>query len=328
MLGKSRYAARLTAAFALCTTGALGQSPLSHGDGINTVARARPLVEAPAAVVRVDSSLVLIQANVTDAIGAPQMGLRRENFRLSEDGDVQTIVHFNQEDAPVSVGVLFDASGSMRNKIQKSAEAAASFFKTANPEDEFFLVKFNDRAKIAVPFTSDSGLVFNAIANTRAIGQTSLLDAVYLALGQMRKARNQRKALVIISDGGDNWSRHSIREVTSALSESDVVVYALGIFDADYGSKHPAEERRGPGLLKDLAEQTGGRHLPVTNINDLPAISARVGLELRNQYVLGYYSTNEARDGKYRKTVLQVTAPELAHSLRTSYRHGYYAPER
>jgi Ca-activated chloride channel homolog len=278
------------------------------------------------AVLRVDSSLVLIAAHVTTLTGESVMSLSRDNFQLTEDNVEQTITHFTKDDAPVSVGVLFDMSGSMVKKMQTASEAVATFFKTANPEDEFFLVEFGDRAKLAVPFTPDSDELYRHIAHLKPWGKTSLLDAVYLALAQMKHARNFRKAIVILSDGGDNWSRHSVREVRNALLESDVQMYAMGIFDPDDSGKLTAEERNGPRLLDDLAKQSGGRHYRVGNLGDLPAISAAIGNELRNEYLLGYYPRNTSRDGKYRQVKMKLAFPDPRPELRTYYRRGYYAP--
>ncbi len=280
---------------------------------------------APETLLRVDSSLVLIPAHVTNAAGAPVTTLRKEDFRLFEDDVEQTISSVAQDEAPVSVGVLFDASASMKGKMQKSCEAAAAFFKTSNPEDEFFLIKFGERPKLSVPFTEDSDQVYHAILHIKPYGQTPLLDALQMAVVQMKKARNARKVLVVLSDGADNWSRRSAREVELALLESDVVVYAMGIFDPDYSTKNTAEERGGPALLKRLAEQTGGHHFPVGALDDLPAITTQIGRELRSQYVLGYYSTNKTRDGKYRRIRLRATAPKEEFRLYLYYRHGYYA---
>ncbi len=310
----------------LVASGVAFQAPSAEGP-VALVPRLPPRLPSEAQpVLRVDASLVMIPAHVTNALGAPATGLEKRNFRIFEDGVEQAIVHFSSDDAPVSIGVLLDTSGSMQNKMQKSSEAAAAFFRTANAEDEFFLVKFSGRARLAVPFTPDSDQLYKEIARTKPFGQTSLLDAVHVALGQMKKAQNPRKAIVILSDGGDNWSRHSVRQITNDLIESDVLVYAMGIFDPDYSIRHPSEERRGPQLLEALAEQTGGRHLPVDDLDELPAISARIGRALRNQYLLGYYSTNSMRDGKYRHVKLELAIPGPAPSLRTYYRRGYYGP--
>lgn len=276
-------------------------------------------------VLRVDSSLVVIPTWVTTAAGASVTTLERENFRVIEDNVEQPIAYFNKDDAPLSIGLLFDSSGSMRNKMEKASESAAAFFRTANSEDEFFLVEFNDRAKLTIPFTPDSGELYSRIAATKPSGKTSLLDAIQVAVKQMKKARHSRKAIVIISDGGDNWSRHTARQIRSELLESDVQLYAMGIFDTELGSRSPAENRHGPALLEELAGQTGGRHYPVGNLNDLPAISAKIGTDLRNEYLLGYYPA-EARDGKYRHVKVTLAPPDNMPPLRANYRRGYYAP--
>lgn len=276
--------------------------------------------------LRVDSSLVLIPVHVTTPGGAAVATLSKDSFQLFEDGVEQKITLFAKEDAPLSVGVVFDASGSMQNKIRKSSEAAATFFKTANADDEFFLVEFNDRAKLTVPFTSDSDEIYKRIAQTKAFGRTSLLDAIHLAAVEMKHARNLRKALVIFSDGGDNRSRYTESEIRNAMLESDVQVYAMGIFNHDDPRKLSREEQNGPQLLNDLAEQTGGRQYPVDQLEDLSTISARISSELRNQYVLGYSPPNKDRDGKYRLVKVNLTAPPEMPGLKTYYRHGYYAP--
>lgn len=312
--------------YAVVFCGFFGIAAEAADPAVAITPRERPRANKDAEpLLRIDSSLVLIPVHVTNAIGASITGLPRESFHIYEDRVEQAISSFITEDAPVSVGFLFDTSGSMRTKVKKSAEAAAAFFRTANPEDEFFLIEFNDKARLMVPFTKDSEQVYQEIAHTRPFGRTTLMDAIHLALGQMKAARHARKAIVIISDGGDNWSRHSEREVRNALIESDVQLYAMGIFDAELTEKQPAEERNGPKLLSELTELTGGRHYPVPNIEELPAISQRIGRELRSQYLLGYYSANEARDGKYRHVSVKLTTANV-RSLRTYYRRGYYAP--
>ncbi|MDQ6700297.1 MAG: VWA domain-containing protein [Acidobacteriota bacterium] len=277
-------------------------------------------------VLRVDSALVLIPAHITTAAGTSITTLNKDNFEVVDDDLGQSIAYFAKDDAPVSIAVLFDASGSMRSKMGKASEAAAAFFKTSNTEDEFLLIEFNGRAKLSVPFTTDSDELYRRIARTKPFGQTSLLDAIHLALLQMKRAKNSRKAIVVFSDGGDNWSRHSVREVRNALIESEAQLYAMGIFDPDEMVKATPEERDGPRLLDELAEQSGGRHYPVNNLNDLPAISARIGNELRNEYLLGYYPSNLSRDGKYHRVKVKLMLPEAPPDLRTYHRRGYYAP--
>ncbi|HUA21591.1 MAG TPA: VWA domain-containing protein [Bryobacteraceae bacterium] len=277
--------------------------------------------------IRVDSSLVLVPAHVTTAFGASITDLGKKNFEIFEDGVSQTIRYFSKEEAPLSVGLLFDVSGSMRDKIHKAAEAAAAFFRTSNPQDEFFLVEFSEKPKLKVPFTTDTDQVYNRISHARPFGRTALLDAIHMAMEQLKSARNPRKAIVIVSDGGDNRSRHTAREIRDELLETDAQVYAMGIFEEDT-HKLPAEERNGPRLLEELAEDSGGREYPVENLDDLPAISEHISNELRDQYLIGYAPSNDARDGKFRTIKLVIEGAANSAQLRTYYRHGYYAPIR
>jgi len=275
--------------------------------------------------LRVDSNTVMIPAQVTRMNGSPALDLQKQNFRVFEDGVEQQLTHFASEDAPVSIGILLDASGSMKDKSAKATEAAARFFQTANRDDEFFLIEFGDRARLSIPFTTDPDQVYQRISRAHPFGRTSLYDAVHLALQHMKNARYSRKALLILSDGGDNSSRHNFLSIKTDLFESDVQVYAMGISTPETPSE-PDEERRGPELLAQLAESTGGWHFPVVNINDLPEISARIGEQLRSQYVLGYSPNIAVRDGKYRKVTLQVIPPDGAPKYRVAYRHGYTIP--
>jgi VWFA-related protein len=297
------------------------QATITPRPSHRVVARETPEAQP---LLRSDSSLVVIPAHVTTGTGSPVTSLSRENFHLTEDNVEQPIVHFDKDDAPVSVGLLFDKSGSMIDKMQKAAEAVTAFLKTANSDDEFFLIEFSDGVRLTVPFTPDSGRLFERISHTKPFGMTSLLDAIDLSLAQMKKARHDRKAIVIISDGGDNWSRHGVREVRNKLLESDVQLYAMGIFDPDYLKKHEAETRRGPALLDELARETGGRNYTVNDVNDLPAISTKIGNDLRSEYLLGFYTT-AARDGKYHKVNVNLTVPGEMPSLRAYYRKGFYA---
>ncbi len=269
--------------------------------------------------------MVLIPAHVTTGDGASVTDLARENFHLSEDNVEQKITYFAKDDAPISIGVLLDTSGSMHNKMRRSSEAAATFFQTANPQDEFFLIEFNDRPKLTVPFTNDPDELYRRVVHAHPFGRTSLLDAVHMASLQMKHARNSRKAILIVSDGGDNRSRFTPRQVQSDVLESDMQTYAIGIFEPDATRKLTSEEQHGPDLLEELAEATGGRHYRVDDIDQLASVAARVSTDLRNQYLLGYTSTNAERDGKYRQVKVNVTANGAA-KLRTYYRRGYYAP--
>ncbi len=293
--------------------------------------RAKPRVEAPdneriTPNLRIDTSLVLVPITVTTPLNQIVTGMEKENFRLYEDKVEQEITYFASFDAPISIGLVFDASGSMGNKLHKSRQAAAAFFKTANPEDEFFLIQFNERPLLVVPFTRELEEIQNRLTFTQAKGRTALLDALYLAMQTLKKGRNPRRALLVISDGGDNSSRYTETEIRNSLKEADAQVYAIGIFEPIGARGRTAEELAGPGLLSDLAEMTGGRHFPVDNLNDLPDIAAKIGLELRNQYVLGYISKNPKRDGKYRRISVKLNQPRGLPPLRALHRQGYYAP--
>ena len=319
------YGAQCALLLSVCSVALAFQAPVSIEPRPNRATAARRLELVPPADIRVDSSLVLIPAHVTTPMGASITTLDRGSFRVFEDGVEQTITQFAHEDGPISIGLLFDSSGSMQNKMQRSSEAAAAFFKTANLDDEFFLVEFSDRAKLSVPFTQDAKELYQHIAHIRPFGRTSLLDAIHLAMQQMKYARHLRKAIVILSDGGDNRSRYTGAEIRNAMLESDVQLYAMGIFDRD-SHKLPQEEQNGPHLLDELSQQTGGRNFPVDNLDDLASISARIGSELRSQYLLGYSSNNPARDGKYRRVTLTVTPPPDLPNLKANYRQGYTAP--
>jgi Ca-activated chloride channel family protein len=267
--------------------------------------------------------MTLVNVTVTDPYGRLVTGLEQENFRAFEDGAEQEILRFSSEDVPVSIGVIFDMSGSMADKIEKSRLAAMQFFRTANPQDEFFLVNFNDRAQLASSFTGSVEDLQNRLMFTGAHGMTALFDGIYLGLSQIRGAHNTKKALLIISDGGDNHSRYSGNEIRKYVQEADVQIYAIGVYDSDPG---PIEEREGPSLLNDLTQMTGGRTFAVQGLNDLPDIATKISMELRNQYVLGYRAGNRAHDGKWRKIKIKLRPPKGLPPLTVYARSGYFAP--
>jgi VWFA-related protein len=285
-----------------------------------------PAVHSHPSDIRVNKTLVLINVTVIDPLNRFVTGLEKEHFRLFEDKIEQEITQFSSEDAPISIGLVFDTSGSMGPKLQKSRQAASEFFKTANPEDEFFLVQFNDRPELSVPFTTDTDKIQSVLTFTQSRGRTALLDAVYLAMHEMKKARNPRKALLIISDGGDNCSRYTETEIKNAVREADVQIFAIGIFESLANRGRTPEEASGPGLLNELAEQTGGREYAVENVTELPDIAAKIGIELRNEYILGYTPKNRERDGKYRRVQVKLNQPRGLPPLKAFFRLGYYAP--
>src|SRR5438876_3846884 len=309
----------------------LGQTIGTSADSpkVTVDPRAKPVVpgpKGPRTDIRVDTTVVLINVTVTDPLNRFVTGLEKEHFKVFEDKVEQQIAYFASEDAPLSIGLVFDTSGSMGNKLTKSRQAVSQFFKTANPEDEFFLVQFNDRPELVQDFTTNLEDIQNRLTFTQAKGRTALLDAVYMALHKMKKARNPRKALLIISDGGDNSSRYTESEIKNLVREADVQIYAIGIFEPMSSRGRTAEEMNGPGLLSELSEQTGGRHFAVENLNELPDVAAKIGIELRNQYILGYTPTNRERDGKYRKVQVKLVQQKGLPPLRAFFRQGYYAP--
>jgi len=298
---------------------------------VNIEPRAKPSVRAeavPKSNIRVDSTLVLIPVTVTDPLNRFVTGLEKENFKIFEDRKEQDLSQFSSEDAPLSVGVVFDCSGSMGSKLDKSRQAVAQFFKTANPEDEFFLVEFHDSADLIQPFTTSLEEIQNRLTFTTSKGRTALLDAIYLALHEMKKARNPRKALLVISDGGDNNSRYTEGEIKNLVKEADTQIYAIGIYEPIGARSRTAEELAGPVLLTDIAEQTGGRQYAVENLNELPDIASKIGVELRNQYILGYSPQNREHDGKYRRVQVKLVQPRGLPPLRAFWRLGYYAPSQ
>jgi len=282
-----------------------------------------PALRAHAKPYKVDVNLVLVPVTITDPMNRLVTGLDRDNFNLFEGKDQQEIKTFSSEDAPVSLGVIFDMSGSMTSKIDRAREAVIEFFKTANPQDEFFMITFADRPEEISDFTSSVEDIQGKLIYTIPKGRTALLDAIYLGVTKMRQAKYPKKALLIISDGGDNHSRYTEGEIRSVVKEADVLIYAIGIYDHYFPTE---EERLGPALLSDVTELTGGRAFTIDNPNDLADVSTKIGIELRNQYVLGYRPTNPVHDGKWRKIKVKLNPPKGLPPLRVYAKTGYYAP--
>lgn len=280
----------------------------------------------PNRLIRTDVNVALVNVTVTDPYNRLVTGLEQDNFRVFEDNVEQEIETFSSEDVPISIGVVFDVSGSMGNKIGKAREAAVQFFKTANTADEFFLVSFNERAELTSEFTNSVEDLQSRMAMTATHGRTALLDAIYLGLSQMRGARNAKRALLILSDGGDNHSRYNESDIKRLVKEADTQLYAIGIFDPlGYRSRTP-EELNGPSLLTDVTDMTGGRVFSVERIEDLPDIATKIGMELRNQYVLGYRPSNKTHDARWRKIKIKLRPPRGLPPLTVYSKTGYYAP--
>jgi Ca-activated chloride channel family protein len=283
--------------------------------------------QGPEATFRAYTDLVVIPVTVTDTLNRFVLGLQKEDFHLFEDGVEQNVAHFSGEDAPLSVGVLFDESGSMAYKLRTSRDAVTQLLNTLTKEDETFLVEFADLAKVSIGFTGHTEEIQNVLKNAQAGGLTAMLDAIDSGLREIKKAKNSRKAIVVVSDGGDNRSHYTAAQIESLVREADVQIYAMGVFEPVFSLGLTPEEISGPRLLSEIAAQTGGRAFAAAVPGDMPSVATRIAVELRNQYVLGYYPRNKARDGKYRKVEVKLSPPPgLGSLLKVHWRLGYYAP--
>jgi Ca-activated chloride channel homolog len=278
---------------------------------------------APGARLAMNVDLVLVPVTITDPMNRLVTGLEQNDFFIYENNNQQKLKTFSCEDAPVSIGIIFDLSGSMTSKLIRARDSILQFMKTANPQDEFFVIGFNDRPELIEDFTSSIDDIEARLQTVRAGHRTALLDAIYYGMDKMKTARNERKALLVVSDGGDNRSRYTEGEVKAQVRESDVEIYSIGIFDP-YAPT--TEERMGPVLLSDLSEETGGRMFRVDDISDMGDIAVKISTELRNQYVLGYNPSSMQRDGKWRKVKVKLVPPQGLPPLTVHARTGYYAP--
>jgi Ca-activated chloride channel family protein len=259
--------------------------------------------------IKVDVDLVMVNVTVTDSDNKLVTDLKRENFQLFEDKIKQDIQYFSSEGAPLSLGIVFDISHSMQNKLELAREAAARFLETGTPEDEYLLVEFANRAELTENFTTDISRLRDRLAFKPAKGATALYDAVYLGLTKVKAGQNPKKALLLITDGEDNHSRYSRGDIREFVRESDVQIYIIDL---------------GRALVGELAEMTGG-HSYRGSVDDLEDICAKIALELKSQYVLGYKSTNTVRDGKFRKIQVRTTPPPGMLKLNVRTREGYFA---
>lgn len=307
--GKTIVTSTLSIVLAIAGRSGLGQD----APQVNLIPRMRRVPEQHPASIRMDVKMVMIPANVTDRYDRPILDLRKEDFHLFEGENEQRIESFALDQAPVSVGIVFDCSGSMKNKIDKSFAAVRQFLKTSMPGDEFFLVEFSDVPKVLLRFTQDPDEVAANLNSIHPLGWTAMFDAIYLAANQMRSAKNPRRALLVLSDGGDNDSRYSAGEAMNMLREADVRVFAIGLFD-------------NASFLRKAAADTGGNVMVVRNINDLPDAVEKLSTQIRSQYLLGYYPVQSENDGKFHRVKLIVSRTVEGLKLHTSWRHGYYAP--
>ena len=274
--------------------------------------------------VKVQVDLVTLTLTVTDYYGRLVSGLTKDAFTIFDDNEEQEIVFFSDADAPVSLGILFDISGSMSGeKIAKARNALERFINTSHPNDEYFLIAFNSRAQLLLDRTRDGDAVLQKLTLVEPKNNTALYDACYLGIERVTRGAHPKKALLVISDGQDNSSRYNFKEVRRLMKESDVVIYTVGILDGrDAGSM---EGMQGQAFLDELSSVTGGKSFyPQTNV-ELDEIFERIALELRHQYTIGYNPKNFQPDGKWHKIKTKVKPPRGLPRLSVRSREGYYA---
>src|SRR5262245_14232881 len=284
----------------LCSMLAFGQVSKQSAPDASNPDRAKP---DRTQTMRVDVDLVLLNATVTDSANRFVTGLRQEDFKVWEDKIEQKIDYFSSENVPLSVGIIFDISGSMADKVRAAVTAATTFLRMTDPDDEYFLVQFSDAPEVTQDFTTDISKLQSQLLFAKAKGRTSLYDALYLGLEKIGHGRNARKALLVITDGEDNHSRYSLGNVREFAREHDVMIYSIGIIN-------PMEEQyggfSGRGVLDNLANLTGGEAFFPESIQALPGICSQIGLDLKTQYLLGYRSANATADGKWRKIRVKI----------------------
>ncbi len=285
-----------------------------------------PKISVRSRPLKVDVDLVLVPVTVTDLNGKSVMDLRKEDFKLFDGEEAMPVKYFFAQDTPVSVGVVVDLSVSMKNKIDRVRKAVDEFFANADPADDYFVVTFGNRAHLLADTTTSIDTIHTKLATMEASGNTALADAIYLSLLKLHSAKYERRALVVISDGGDNASRNSLRKVKNLAKEADAQVYAIDVCDApSVLITKKIEERFGRQWLTQVSEVSGGRTIAVDNANKIPEAAGQISLELRNQYVLGFRPSNLSSKGKWRKIKVRVTQKENQLPLQVYYKTGYMA---
>ena len=318
---------RLVILAALLATTALSLTLVSQTPGGTSQGRQ----DGPA-VITVDVDLVELPVSVIDKDGNTIEGLQRENFQILEDNVQQQIALFKHEDIPLSLGLVVDSSGSMRSKKEKVYSAALTFVKESNPDDQTFIVAFDNLAWLQQDFTGSMGDLVDALDNLDPRLETAMYDAIYLSVDHVKKGKLNKKALLVISDGEDNKSEWGFNKVLQHVQEAqDVTIYAIGIFDEDDsrtgGLFRKSPQKKAREGLKEIAEASGGQAFFPKSIDDVEEICRRLARDLRNQYTLGYNSSNKKPDGAYRKiTVKLVNPPKNASKVEPKTRAGYFAP--
>ena len=291
---------------------------VSHAQDISPRGKSKRTDTEPTPSLRITTDLVQVPVTVTDKLGRPVTGLEKENFRVFDNKEEQVITRFAMDDEPVAVGFVFDVSGSIGGMLRQYQLAAHEFFKVANEEDEFFLVVFESAPKLAVPLTKHASEIEYQIMMTKSKGMTALFDAVYMAANEVKKSKVGKKALILISDGGENHSRYSLGELKNALLETDALLYSIGPSPEMSGGDNDGR------LLKHLAELTGGRLIAI-NGQGLADLAQKIVIDLRNRYVLYYSPKDKTRDGRFHQIQIQVVPPRGLPKLIPHWRTGYYA---
>lgn len=279
----------------------------------------------PALSLTVNSDLVQIPVTVTNKADQVVEHLDKEAFAVYENGVPQTIAYFETGEAPISACVIFDSSGSMRDKLHRSIEAVQQLLNAAISDDEYCLVRFSNQAELSVRMSSGPAGVTAAMNRIYADGFTALLDAIYAGMQEVKRGHNRRKAIILISDGGDNRSLHTRQEIKQLVREADAQIYSIGIITPEVLLVQP-EEIAGPSLMENISHQSGGRLFRIHKTGDLPRAISKITVALRHQYILGYYSKDTRHDGKYRRVAVKLNLPKTTSGLRAYWRTGYYAP--
>lgn len=283
--------------------------------------------------IGVNVDLVVNYTSVFNKEGHFISGLKKNNFKLYEDGKEQEITYFSQEDVPVSIGLLLDISGSMRkeNKREQANKAAEALILASNPQDEVFLIGFNEEVDLLLDYTSDIEEVKDSLENTLPTGGTALYDAVYLGVHKAQEGKKPKKAVVVITDGEDRDSYYKVDELLSKVQESDVQIFCVGILDpienkSFFGRLNKSAPEKAQEVLTKISEETGGKAFFPDMVADIHAIVAEIASVLRNQYSIGYTSSNSVRDGSWRRVKIAVNGVNVSTD-HIRYRRGYFAPK-
>jgi Ca-activated chloride channel family protein len=275
--------------------------------------------------MRVDVDLVLVPVTVVDSMSRPVIDLPQQNFCLLESGVPQQIRYFSHEDGPISVALVLDFSGSMRDKIEFVHQAVDEFFQNANPDDDYYVITVSDKPTLIADASQSTNTILARLATVEPKGMTSLYDSIYLGVNKLRSSRYKRRAMVIVSDGGDNHSRYTLKEIKSVLAESDILTYSIGIFDdIPIPLFKSIEERWGRKWLDEVTRVSGGRNISADDRRQIPQIAGLISREMRSQYVLGYRPTDSHKDGKWRK--ISVKLVENPFQMHVHFKEGYLAP--